>query len=133
MLARRRLPKLRSCDPQTVFQKHRRFVRGRVCIVPGCEGKPQFCHVRAGLPANTPSYARPGTSKLPHDAFGFPACFDHHIRDQHQNGERAFELKHGVNLLKEALDLARNSPCEEVRRFVRTILADLGEKETGRE
>jgi hypothetical protein len=121
MLARRKPPRMRQDAPQTVYKRHQAFVRRHVCIVPGCPGKPQFCHVRSGLPASTPSWARAGKDMRPHDAFGFPACAEHHLFDQHRIGEPAFERKHGVSLLKEALDLARNSPCPEVREFARSL------------
>lgn len=120
MLARRTRPKLRQDAPKCEWPKHRKFVRGRECIVPGCgTGQPiECCHVRKGLPANTPSWARGGTARKPHDAFTFPACRHHHAR-QHDIGESEFERWHGISLLKEALDLARHSPCEGVRAFVR--------------
>lgn len=121
MLARRKPPRLKpEPDKQKVFHGHRKYVRGFVCIVPNCDtgDKIQFCHVRKGLPANTPSWARPGKGTKSHDAFGFPGCVRHHI-EQGNIGESAFERKHGVNLLKEALDLARYSKDEDVRAFVR--------------
>lgn len=104
-----------------VFPRHQKFIRSLECIVPGCPNKTQFCHVRRGLPAGTPSWARGGTGMKPHDAFGYPGCEDHHIHDQHRIGERSFELKHGVDLLGTALDLARRSPCPEVREFARGL------------
>lgn len=121
MLARRKRPKLNQDAPRTDYPRHRAYVRRHVCIVPGCDGVPQFCHIRAGLPANTPSWARPGPGRKSYDAFGFPACPQHHPFDQHQHGEREFERRYGVNLLKEALDLARTSPVDEVRAFVKGL------------
>ena len=56
----------------------------------------------------------------PHDAFCFPGCHEHHA-EQHRIGEHTFAKKYGINPLKEALDLARNSPCPEIREFVRGL------------
>jgi hypothetical protein len=122
VLARRKAPRMRQDAPQCAYPRHRKYVRGRVCIVPGCLGGPiEAAHVRAGLPAGTPSWARGGTGKKPHDAFTFPACSFHH-RSQHVSGEISFARTHGVSLLKEALELARNSPCPEVRAFAFEVM-----------
>lgn len=120
MLARRTRPKLRQDAPKCEWPKHRKFVRGHVCIVPGCTlaGPIEAAHVRKGLPARTPSWARGGVGKKPHDCFVFPACQSHHAY-QHLVGETTFAEKFGIVPLKEALDLARHSPCEGVRNFVR--------------
>ena len=122
MLARRKPPKMRADAPRCEWPRHRKFVRSRVCIVPGClDGPIECCHVRAGLPASVPSYARGGIGKKPSDAFTFPGCQAHHA-ESHRIGEHTFAKKYGINPLKEALDLARNSPCPEVRRFAREIM-----------
>lgn len=118
MLARRKKLRL-NYAPRTDYPKHRAFVRRHVCIVPDCCAMTvECCHVRKGLPGNTPSWARPGKDMKPHDAFCYSGCPTHHA-EQHRIGEETFARKYGVNLLKEALDLARNSPCDEVRQFVR--------------
>lgn len=119
MLAKRKKLRL-NYAPRTDYPKHRKFVRSRVCIVPGCSmaAPIEAAHVRKGLPAETPSWARGGTSYKPMDAFCFPACHSHH-HQQHSVGEETFARMHGVNLLKEALDLARNSPVPEIREFLR--------------
>ncbi len=107
--------------PQIYFPRHRTFVRGRVCIVPGCQADGiQCCHVRLGHPEGTPGWAMGGTSKKPHDGFTYPGCVDHH-REQGDIGERSFELKYGVSLLGTAVALARISPVMEVREFVREL------------
>lgn len=120
MLARRKKVRLNNA-PKTEWPKHRAFVRRHVCIVPACayaDQIPEACHVRAGLPAETPDWARGGTSRKPHDAFTFPACRFHHHK-QHTVGEYTFAQMYNVNPLKEALDLARHSPCDGVREFIR--------------
>lgn len=118
MLARRPKTKMRSDAPKCEWPKHRAFVKRHVCIVPNCIAGPiEAAHVRLGLPGATPSWARGGTSKKPHDGFVFPACHHHHA-EQHNIGEATFARKYGVNMLKEALDLARHSPCPEVKAFV---------------
>ena len=119
MLAKRARPKLRTDGPKCEWPRHRKFVRGHTCIVPGCaDGPIEACHVRKGLPSNTPDFARGGVGKKPHDCFVFPACSKHH-KSQHAIGELSFAALHRINLLREALDLARRSPCEEVRMFLK--------------
>lgn len=124
MLARRKKPRHKEV-PQTSFPRHRKYVRGFVCIVPGCHTETsdrtiECCHVRKGLPAGTPSWARGGASMKPHDAFCFSGCQGHHA-EQHRIGEASFERKYGVALLKEALALARQSTVSEVREFARNL------------
>ena len=109
--------------PRIHFPQHRVFVRSRVCIVPGCKaGKIQACHVRAGYPEGTPSWAMGGVGKKPHDGFCWPGCDDHHSM-QHALGEQSFERKYKVNLLGTALGLAKISPVMDVREFVRELRA----------
>lgn len=115
MLARRK-PKPMTERPQTVFPRHQKFVRGFVCIVPNCAtgDKIQCCHVRVGLPWDTPDWARGGTQKKPHDCFTHPGCVTHHI-EQGNIGEHTFAEKYGIDPLKESRALALASPDPEVR------------------
>ena len=121
-LARRTRPKMRQDAPRTEYKRHQAFVRKHECIVPRCATgmRIECCHVRKGLPANTPSWARAGKDMRPHDAFCFSGCLIHHA-EQHNIGEATFAKNYRINLLREALDLARRSPCEEVRMFVRDL------------
>jgi hypothetical protein len=106
--------------------RHRRFVRGHVCITigghaphleaPACEGPIQFCHIRARLPEGEQA----GVSQKPHDAFGFPACAAHH-KIQHALGEAGFESRYGVSLLKTALALARVSPDPMIKQKAQEV------------
>lgn len=119
MLKRRTRPKMRQDGPRTEYPKHRAFIRRHVCAVPGCVSTTIECaHVRTGLPASTPSWARPGTGRKNHDAFTLPLCATHH-RISHDIGDITFAQRYGVNLLREALDLARNSPVPEIRMFLK--------------
>lgn len=123
MLARRKPPRLKTePEKQTVFHRHRKHVRGFVCIVPNCNTGDdiQFCHIRKGLPAGTPSWARPGQGIKSHDAFGFPGCVHHHM-ESHSIGETSFARKYNIDPLKEALDLAKSSPVLDVRQFARGL------------
>lgn len=121
MLKRRTRPKMRQDAPKCEWVRHRAFVRRHVCIVPNCIGGPiEAAHVRLGLPAQVPSWMRGGTSRKPADWFTFPACHHHHA-EQHSIGEATFAKKYGINLLREALDLARRSPVLEVQMFVRDL------------
>jgi len=122
VLARRKAPRMRQDAPQCGYPRHRKYVRGFRCIVPHCDrDEPvECCHVRAGLPATVPGWARGGTSKKPHDAFTFPACRYHHAL-QHAVGEREFPKRYFIDPFREALDLARNSPVPEVRSFIKEL------------
>lgn len=125
MLAKRKKQRFKE-SPRTEYPRHRKFVRQHECIVPGCAANRatfipiEACHVRLNLPPETPEWARGGISRKPHDAFCFSGCSVHHA-EQHRIGEQSFARKYGVNPLKEALDLARHSPCPEVREFVKGL------------
>jgi len=101
-----------------VYERHRQWVRGHGCIVPDCmETKMQFCHVRRGLPNGHQA----GMNQKPHDAFGFPACAEHHSQ-QHSMGELSFESHYGVDLLQTALGYAKQSPVQEIRELSKKLL-----------
>ena len=120
MLARRKKPRFKE-SPRTDFPRHRAWVRKHVCAVTGCQNDSIECaHVRAGLPRAVPSWARPGTSKKSHDAFTLPLCSEHH-KQQHWVGEPNFQIVHKVNMLNVALDLARHSPCPEIKQFIKEL------------
>lgn len=118
MLARRQ--RQRSGIQRAVereWPKHERWVRSSfVCYAfkadgANCSGKIQCCHWR--------SAANSGTGVKPHSWFCFPGCFHHHIEVQHQEGQKAAERKYGVDLQKEALQLARVSPDRDIRLAMR--------------
>jgi hypothetical protein len=88
--------------PQRSFPKHRRFVRSRHCVVPGCQAVDiQCCHIR--------SAALAGTGLKPPDWKTFPACTNHHA-EQHQVGQGTFEDRYGIDLDAIAAELVRRSP-----------------------
>lgn len=120
-MLKRRKPQRMTDRPETSFPAHRKWVRGHVCIVPGCDRSDiECCHVRKGLPADTPNWARGGTARKPMDAFTFPACSCHHAQ-QHSIGEDTFASLHNIKPLAEALALAASSPVQEVREFRRLL------------
>ena len=83
---------------------HLQWVRGHVCATETdqCEGKVEAAHVRTGTDG--------GMGLKPSDSFAIPLCRWHHTQ-QHQMGERAFELFHQISMLRIAEDLARRSPA----------------------
>lgn len=87
--------------PQREWQRHRKFVRGHACCVPGCWGGPiEFAHIRTA--------ANAGTGLKPFDWEGVSLCGDHH-KESHR-GERTFEAKYKVDLKALAAEFARKSP-----------------------
>ena len=93
--------------PKRIWLRHRKFVRGFHCVVPGCEATDiQCCHIR--------SAANAGTGLKPADWFTFPACANHH-REQHDCGQGTFEDRHGIDLSALAAELVRRSPDWKMR------------------
>lgn len=81
---------------------HRAWIRGWHCTVPGCMDMPIECaHVRSGSDG--------GLGMKPGDQFCVSLCRAHHS-EQHTIGEKSFEVKYGVDLLKTAEMLYRRSP-----------------------
>jgi len=84
------------------WPRHRKFVRGHACSVPGCqEGPIEFAHVRQGFTA--------GTGQKPFDWLGISLCHAHHA-EQHRVGHHAFDKLHGIDSVKLALAFAKASP-----------------------
>jgi len=81
---------------------HRAWVRKHYCSVPGCKRMPVECaHVRVG--------ADGGVGLKPSDCWAISLC-EHHHREQHSIGERAFEQRHDIDLSEIAREFARRSP-----------------------
>jgi hypothetical protein len=81
---------------------HRAWVRRHHCSVPSCERTPIECaHVRKGRNG--------GTALKPSDRWVISLCVRHH-REQHQIGERAFEVRYGIDLLELASEFTSRSP-----------------------
>ena len=100
-----------------VFHKHRQWVRKHACVVPGCESRQiEFAHVRNHLPPGEMA----GIGIKPHDAFGVPLCHFHHAW-AHGTGHGTLEQIFALDLLKLALEFARQSPVLEVREKVRGL------------
>ena len=88
-------------DPRTCAA-HRAWVRRHHCCVPGCRQLPIECaHVRKGTDG--------GIGLKPSDRWVISLCSKHH-REQHQIGERRFELLHGLDLTALAITFAVRSP-----------------------
>jgi hypothetical protein len=81
---------------------HRAWVRKHYCSVPGCKRLPIECaHVRSGTDG--------GLGLKPSDTWAISLC-EHHHREQHSIGERAFEQRHDIDLSEIAREFARRSP-----------------------
>jgi len=81
---------------------HRSWVKRHWCSVRGCTRMPVECaHVRSGTDA--------GMGMKPSDRWVISLC-QHHHREQHQIGERAFEEQHSLSLKELAEEFARQSP-----------------------
>jgi len=98
---------------QTIWPRHRRWVRAHGCCVPDCRAvSVDFAHLR--------SAATVGMSQKPHDIFGVSLCRAHHD-EQHQLGVDAFDKKYGTDLWAIAAEFARRSPDWEMRASLRLI------------
>jgi hypothetical protein len=82
---------------------HLNWIREHGCCVPGCKNIDiQAAHVRSGTNG--------GASLKPGDDWAISLCGFHHIEEQHRIGERAFELKHGIDMKALAREFAAKSP-----------------------
>lgn len=80
---------------------HRAWVRSHKCCVPGCDEMPIECaHVRRAFNS--------GTGMKPSDAYCVSLCKSHHAASH--RGERSFEMKWGIDLLKLAREFYERSP-----------------------
>ena len=109
--------------PVREHPRHRRFVRGFVCVCAKTHGEECSGRIEA---AHWRSAANSGTGIKPGDPYLAPLCSAHH-REQHQIGQPAFERKYGINLEKICRELAMHSPDPDVKAFAR----DAGNWRTG--
>lgn len=104
-----RKPKVRSGierAPRREWPKHRQWLRGFQCVVPGCDNRQiECCHVRITDGPDTGA----GIGQKPHDAFTVPMCSQHHDQS-HNVGTATFERMYRVNLLALAREFASRSP-----------------------
>lgn len=89
--------------PQRVWPRHRRFVRGHSCSVPGCNtGAPiDFAHLKTRGSGGG-------------DEYGVSLCRIHHI-EQHTMTVEAFGRKYGIDLWKLAEEFVARSPDVAMR------------------
>lgn len=98
---------------QTVWPRHRRWVRAHGCCVPDClASRVEFAHLR--------NAANAGTARKPHDAFGVSLCRTHH-EEQHRVGMRSFCRKYQIDLWALAAEFARRSPDMAMRESLRRL------------
>lgn len=79
---------------------HRAFVRGHACCACGSETALECAHVRRA--------SNSGMSQKPSDAFTVSLCRECHAESH--RGERTFEAKHKLDLMKMAEEFYRASP-----------------------
>lgn len=96
---RRRIAKVVRPDPR-LCPAHLAWVRTLPCCVPGCTGRSQAAHYRGSGDG--------GVGLKPSDRYAFPCCAQHH-REQHTVGERAFQVKYGIDLHNLVRQLAGRS------------------------
>lgn len=101
-----RFPARRPSEPRKPSRRscagHRAWVRRHRCSVPGCLRLPIECaHVRSGTNG--------GLGLKPSDRWCVSLCRDHHL-EQHCVGERAFEEKYSIDLLRLATEFVLRSP-----------------------
>ena len=100
------IPQLRAKPPRQRVSRscagHRSWVKRHWCSVRGCRRMPIECaHVRSGTDG--------GMGMKPSDRWAVSLC-EHHHREQHQLGERAFEERYSLDLKQLAAEFARQSP-----------------------
>lgn len=89
-----------------VWPRHRRFVKGHCCVVPGCDAQDvDFAHVQ--------SVGAGG-----HDSKGVSMCRRHHS-EQHDLGIETFQSKYGIDLWAIAEAFTRASPDTAMREAIR--------------
>lgn len=95
--------------PKRIYLRHRKFVRGRQCCVPGCTTPHvvDVAHLRSVAEGS-------GTSLKPFDWFTVPLCRHHHIEEE-ACGPDAFGDRHGIDLWAIAAELVRKSPDTAMR------------------
>lgn len=89
--------------PRIRSPQHLQWVRGHECAARdhSCLGALEAAHVR--------SQTNGGMGVKPSDTYAIPLCSWHH-REQHNIGEKQFEVRHKIKMLEIAEDLARRSP-----------------------
>lgn len=80
---------------------HRDWVRSHFCSVPGCQLMPiEVAHVNRA--------SNGGMARKASDAFTVSLCREHHAESH--RGDKTFEAKHGIRLMKLAEEFYRASP-----------------------
>lgn len=80
---------------------HRDWVRGSYCCVPGCQLMPiEVAHINRA--------STRGISQKSSDAQTVALCREHHAESH--RGERTFERKYGLDLMRLAEEFYRKSP-----------------------
>ncbi len=91
-----------------IFMRHRKWVKGFGCSVPGCKCTDiEFAHIR--------NAANSGKGNKPHDSFGRPLCGALHHVEEHKIGADSFDRKHAIDRYAQAAWFLRNTPDRALR------------------
>lgn len=84
-------------------ESHLKFIRRLPCLITGRTGTIDAAHIRYG----DPDFGKPGTpmARKPDDKWVVPLDHYVHLYDQHQNNEREWWVRKGINVLQVAIDL----------------------------
>jgi hypothetical protein len=107
-------PKRKNAPLQSA--KHRAFIRRHKCVVNNPAECDEFHPIEA---AHYRTAANSGMGRKPSDVYLFPACRRHH-REQHNIGQRLFEMTYNVNLDGICRGLAAISPDPLIRQAVKS-------------
>lgn len=102
---RRKAPSMKVRErPQVRLPAHLKWIRGHECAIAGkhdCEGRIEAAHVRTGTDG--------GLGVKPSDWWTIPLCSAAHA-EQHRIGEKAFEERYGIKMMRIATALWMRSP-----------------------
>jgi hypothetical protein len=99
---------------QTMWPRHRRWVRAHGCCVPDCPAtRVEFAHLRCA--------ANAGIAQKPHDVFGISLCRVHHD-EQHRVGAVSFGHKYQIDPWALAAEFVRRSPDQAMRASLKLVV-----------
>ena len=105
--------------PRRRSDLHLKWIRTLPCAICGKQGGIHAAHLRAASPLH--GKISSGIGQKPDDSWTTPLCAEHHIFDeaaQHQDQERQFWKRHGIDPFVLALALWRASGDDEVAFMV---------------
>ncbi len=113
VLPPRRKPKPSGIErgPRREWPRHRKWLRGFACCVPGCiDRDTEVAHIR--------SAANAGTGLKPADWSALPYCRAHHA-ESHRIGQDSFDSKYRLDSAALARQFAAQSPDKDMREAMK--------------